>query len=108
MLDIDSLFDVYIEGDVKVAPDVQHLWLSQPDLGLPEKSYYKDEDVLEVYQDVVSSTLADIYGELQGDGAAPAGSFDKLAEELIGFEKKVAKFSLDKSVARLHPGREAF
>jgi endothelin-converting enzyme len=93
-IDIDSLWDVYLEGDVKKDPALQLLWLSQPDQPLPDKSYYKDEDVLKLYEDVVKTSLAEIYRQIDNDAAFVAG----LAGNLVEFEKKIANISLDKSV----------
>jgi predicted metalloendopeptidase len=92
---------VYLEGDVKEAPELQLLWLSQADQALPDKSYYQDDGVLEFYKDVVNSSLADIYGKMDNDAAFGSG----LAGELVDFEKKMASISLDKSV--WHAGKRS-
>ncbi|KAI3608021.1 endothelin-converting enzyme 1 [Moniliophthora roreri] len=54
---VGGLFSFDIEGDVGVDPNHMVLWFSQPSLGLPSKEYYQDDDVREVYQDVLEKLL---------------------------------------------------
>ncbi|KAK7049256.1 hypothetical protein VNI00_005857 [Paramarasmius palmivorus] len=54
---IGGLFGFDIEGDVGVDPNHMVLWFSQPELGLPSKEYYQDDDVREIYQDVLEKLL---------------------------------------------------
>ncbi|KAF5373184.1 hypothetical protein D9758_001653 [Tetrapyrgos nigripes] len=57
---IDALFDLAIEGDVGVDPNHMVLWFSQPGLGLPSKEYYQEEEIREMYQDVLTRLILSV------------------------------------------------
>ncbi|KAF9260514.1 zincin [Marasmius fiardii PR-910] len=54
---VGALFGFEIEGDVGVDPNYMILWFNQPELGLPSKEYYEDEDIRRVYQEVLEKLL---------------------------------------------------
>ncbi|KZO95345.1 Metalloprotease [Calocera viscosa TUFC12733] len=64
---VEVLFSFMIDGDAGVDPDAMTVWVSQPDLGLPSKEYYEEEDILELY----TSVLARIFLELSPQPATP-------------------------------------
>ncbi|KAF5370302.1 hypothetical protein D9758_006925 [Tetrapyrgos nigripes] len=57
---IDALFDFRIEGDVGVDPNHMILWFSQPGLGLPSKKYYQEEEIRDMYQDVLTRLILSV------------------------------------------------
>ncbi|OAX38899.1 zincin [Rhizopogon vinicolor AM-OR11-026] len=57
---VDALFEFTIEGDAGADPNNMILWFSQPSLGLPSKEYYKDKNVITVYQDVIERLLSSL------------------------------------------------
>ncbi|EJD02334.1 endothelin-converting enzyme 1 [Fomitiporia mediterranea MF3/22] len=54
---IGGLFNFDIDGDVGVDPDFMTLWFFQPDLGLPSKEYYKEKDIVKLYEDTLARML---------------------------------------------------
>ncbi|KAL0063326.1 hypothetical protein AAF712_009821 [Marasmius tenuissimus] len=64
---IGALFGFDIEGDVGVDPNHMILWFNQPELGLPSKEYYDDEDIRKVYQDVLEELLLAVADERDDD-----------------------------------------
>jgi endothelin-converting enzyme len=54
---IGALLDFAVEGDIGVDPNYMTLWFSQPSLGLPSKEYYKEDSVVEVYENVLARLL---------------------------------------------------
>ncbi|KAL0578146.1 hypothetical protein V5O48_003851 [Marasmius crinis-equi] len=76
---IGALFGFDIEGDVGVDPNHMVLWFNQPELGLPSKEYYEDEDIRKVYQEVLEKLLLAVDDgkdddEDVDDSPAPASS----------------------------------
>jgi endothelin-converting enzyme len=54
---LGALFSFDIEGDVGVDPNHLVLWFSQPSLGLPSKEYYEEEDIRQIYQNVIEKLI---------------------------------------------------
>ncbi|KIK45057.1 hypothetical protein CY34DRAFT_782039 [Suillus luteus UH-Slu-Lm8-n1] len=57
---VDALFDFSIEGDSGADPNNMISWFSQPSLELPSKEYYKDKNIIIVYQDVIERILSSL------------------------------------------------
>lgn len=98
---VPALFTTYLEGDVVQDPSTSTLWLSQADLGLPARDYFKDKEVVEIYEEVIRATLKSVYDELD----EKTTNIKKLAKETLDFEKKLSNISLDPCVfppARSH------
>ncbi|KAK4057153.1 hypothetical protein OIO90_001648 [Microbotryomycetes sp. JL221] len=83
---IPSLFQIYPEGNVGQDPKQLVAWLTQSELGLPSKDYYKDQDVLNVYEEVIKVVLNDVAKHL-GDKI----DANKLSRQLVKFETDIAK-----------------
>ncbi|VDC06015.1 unnamed protein product [Peniophora sp. CBMAI 1063] len=55
---ITALFDLGIDGDAAVDPNHMVLWFNQPfSFGLPSKEYFEDEDMRDLYEDVLKDLL---------------------------------------------------
>jgi endothelin-converting enzyme len=93
---IPSLFEIFVEGDVKRNPHDLVAWLTQSGLGLPSKDYYDDKETLEVYEEIVRASLKSIYAAREEPTIDPK----ELAKEVLAFEAKLAKISIDPYVAR--------
>lgn len=69
------------------------------ELGLPDRDYYKDEDTLVVYQEVVRSSLVNLYKSLDEDVPDVVSSersskpLEELASDVVAFEKELARVS---------------
>jgi len=99
---VPSLWENYAAGDVGDQPSLLRIWLNQAELGLPDRSYYKDEETLDVYQEVIRSSLANIYKSLDDSMLeksdlmkASKRPLEKLAEDVVAFERLLAKASWD-------------
>lgn len=96
---MNAFFETSVDGDLIKDPNHLQLWLAQSGLGLPGIEYYSDDDVLDVYEEVVRASLNDVYGKLDnltGGQSGTAKPRAKLAKEIVDFEKKIAGISLDK------------
>ncbi|CAG8615532.1 9370_t:CDS:10 [Ambispora gerdemannii] len=111
---VTALFEFSIEADAK-KPDINALYLSQSGLGLPSKEYYEEENILGVYRSVVAELLekaivindheenetkpvfeSDILGSMFDAGMEEyrRDQWEHVADKIVDFEKKLAKFSL--------------
>ncbi|KAG7086631.1 hypothetical protein E1B28_002573 [Marasmius oreades] len=81
---IGALFAFEIEGDVGVDPNHMVLWFNQPELGLPSKEYYEDNDIRKVYQEVLEKLLlaVDEDGD-DGDESSSPSTKPKLSASLV-------------------------
>ncbi|SCZ89621.1 BZ3500_MvSof-1268-A1-R1_Chr9g10493 [Microbotryum saponariae] len=88
---VETLFQLFLQGDV--AEDPSHLvaWVQQAGLGLPSKDYYKDEDTLQVYEEIIRATLKSIYAVRGETSVNPK----ELASGVVAWEKEIAKISLN-------------
>lgn len=86
---IDALFGASGDGDVGNDPKQVVLWLSQSGLGLPSKDYYKDKAVVTDYEETIATVLDNVYSSRK------ESAMTGLAADVIAFEKKLAKISLD-------------
>jgi len=64
---IGALFSFDIDGDVGKDPNFMTLWFGQPEFGLPSKEYYEEDDMRELYNDVIEKLLTTIYEEEADD-----------------------------------------
>lgn len=92
---VPALFEITAQGDLKNDPEDMMAWVSQSGLGLPSLDYYDEKAVVDVYTEVVRSSLKSIYGALEGEGLAPGKPYSTLAHDIVAFEKQIAKVSLD-------------
>ncbi|KAJ7074256.1 hypothetical protein C8F01DRAFT_1272809 [Mycena amicta] len=122
---VPALFSIDIEGDVGVDPNFMSLWFDQGSLGLPAKEYYDEPEIVEIYQNVVERLFATLSEEeeklqrlptptLAENAAWPSWPWppwddepdeeDKpnrtekahqLAADVVAFETKLAKLTLD-------------
>lgn len=67
------------------------LWLKQSGLGLPAKDYYLDEEVIQLYSEVIENVLIQIFTSLN----ERTSGVSKLAKEVVQFEIDLAEISLD-------------
>ena len=43
------------------------LWFNQPELGLPSKEYFEDEEIREIYQDTLTQLIESVLDVLEDD-----------------------------------------
>ncbi|KAK4051442.1 hypothetical protein OIV83_002926 [Microbotryomycetes sp. JL201] len=86
---IPSLFEFYPGEDSGRDPKTLVAWVQQADLGLPSKEYYKDDEVTEVYREIIRATLKSVYPARKEKKADFAG----LAKAVLKFESLVAKIT---------------
>ncbi|TCD66686.1 hypothetical protein EIP91_001040 [Steccherinum ochraceum] len=60
---IGALFAGDIEGDVGRDPNFMTFYFGQPSLGLPAKEYYDEEDITDLYQNVLERLLLTLHEE---------------------------------------------
>ncbi|THH29635.1 hypothetical protein EUX98_g4545 [Antrodiella citrinella] len=60
---IGSLFSADIEGDVGEDPNFMTFYFGQPSLGLPSKEYYEEEDITDLYRNVLERLLLTLHEE---------------------------------------------
>lgn len=56
---VNPLFSFYIDGDAVNNPDFMVPWISQAGLTLPTKEHYLNEELVQVYCEVVADILDD-------------------------------------------------
>ncbi|SCV69812.1 BQ2448_1206 [Microbotryum intermedium] len=88
---VETLFTLFLQGDVAEDPNHLVAWVQQAGLGLPSKDYYKDEDTLQVYEEVIRATLKSIYVARDETSVDPK----ELASGVVALEKEIAKISLN-------------
>ncbi|KAI0302060.1 hypothetical protein BC826DRAFT_986902 [Russula brevipes] len=104
--DIPALFDFGVEGDAALDPNSMILWFQQPDLGLPSKEYFEDKGMREVYASVLERLLVVHY---EAEKRQPSQLLDRpknatvLADEVVKFEQKLARASLDLDILYQDP-----
>jgi len=81
-----AFFDMAVSADQK-DPDRNVVYVGQSGLGLPSKEYYEEEDIVNVYQDVIKNMFANVFDDQTSDVEATA----KL---IVEFEKKLAKVTV--------------
>jgi putative endopeptidase len=90
----DPLFAIGVEPDYK-NPEINKLIVMQGGLGLPDRSFYLEEDsapLKAAYQELVTELLA-----LSGLKAADAA---RLGEQVVAFETKLAEAAVPRSALR--------
>lgn len=66
--------------------------MKQSGLTLPSKDYYKDEEVLSLYTEVIGNILSEVF---EARNERVSGGIEKLAKNVVDFEVKLAQISLD-------------
>ncbi|KAF8298254.1 zincin [Clavulina sp. PMI_390] len=122
---IGALFDLGIEGDYGNDPNAMVLWASQSELGLPAKEYYDDPDSIAEYRLALKDLLV-ILDESHTLETAPTSRpfklwppwpfppeeppaenktarAERLADEIIKFETRLAKIGADLDVLLTDP-----
>ncbi|KAM0789178.1 hypothetical protein ACM66B_000026 [Microbotryomycetes sp. NB124-2] len=86
---VPALFEFYPGEDSGRDPKTLVAWVQQAELGLPSKEYYKDDEVMDVYREVIRATIKNVYSARE----ETKPDFDKLAKEVLKFEARVAKIT---------------
>ena len=62
-----------------------------------QRDYFEDEEVIELYQEVIRASLNDVYSRLELPSSDPSAD-DKplagLARKVVDFERRLARISL--------------
>ena len=90
---INVFWDNYLEGDVGQDPRTTRLWVTQPELGLPDPAYYKDHKAVAMYTEVVRSSLVQTYKDLGLPvlDVLDASRMKRLANQVVDLEKDLSK-----------------
>ncbi|KAH8106762.1 Metalloprotease [Cristinia sonorae] len=71
---IGALFEANIEGDVGRDPNFMTFYFGQPNLGLPAKEYYEEEEVTGAYRSVLERLLLTLHEEETTESETEAAS----------------------------------
>jgi len=87
---LSAFFDMGVAADQK-NPDLNVIYIGQAGLGLPSQEYYEEDEIVDIYREVIKDMLRNI---LEDEETGNVRNYSEAADLIVNFEKELAKVTV--------------